>query len=85
MAGLNHKKASLEEIRHYRKELFGKSVQSILASEKIEDAAESFWVVYRGRRNGNFGTVGVISLNRNDILETEMRESDCKKLIKMAA
>lgn len=76
MAGLNHKKWIWDRSVIIEKELFSKSVQSILASEKIADAAESFWVVYRGRRTGNFGTVEVISLNGNNVFETEVQRNE---------
>lgn len=67
----------LEQIRHYRKRsCSAKSAQSILASEKVEDAAEFFRAVCRERRSGNFETVEVISLNGNNVFEMERQESE---------
>lgn len=51
----------------------------------VEDAAESFGATYKGIQTGMFGKFNVISFNGNNVLETEMQESHCKKWTKMAA
>ena len=40
----------------------------------VEDAAESFGATYKGKQTGIFGDVAAVSMNGNNVLETEMRE-----------
>ena len=40
----------------------------------VEDAAESFGASYKGHQTGIFGDVSAISMNGNNVFETEMRE-----------
>ena len=51
----------------------------------VEDAAESFGASYKGHQTGIFGDVSAISMNGNNVFETEVEKFDCKESTKMVA
>ena len=50
----------------------------------VEDAAGSLGDTYNGIWTGCFGDVSIVSMNGNNVFETEMRILDCNKCTEMA-